>query len=136
MIDSLSNKDFKKIGNRIRQNPNNVDKTDLDVLQELRISYKDDLYSVFNILVSLTRKIDKKAIITYRVKRIESIISKLIRQPQMQVNRMADIAGCRCILQTNANVIRLYKELSNCIIVKNIMITLVTPNRMDIHPFI
>ena len=120
MIDSLSNKDFKKIGDRIRQNPNNVEKTDLDVLQELRTSYKDDLSSVFNILVSLTRKIDKRAIITYRVKRIESIISKLIRQPQMQVNRMADIAGCRCILQTNANVIRLCKELSSCIIVKNI----------------
>lgn len=127
MIENLSNKDFKKIGDRIRQNSNNIEKYDLDVLQELRTSYKDDLSSVFNILVTLTKKIDKKAIITYRVKRIESIISKLIRQPQMQLNRMADIAGCRCILQNNTNIVALYKKLNDCLTIKSVKDYINTP---------
>ena len=54
---------------------------------------------------------DHDCICTYRVKRIESIISKLIRFPEMQVNRAEDIAGCRCIMSSTEKTYELYNRL-------------------------
>ena len=91
------------------------------MLQTLRLSYKNTLSAVFNILVEESKKIDKRiAIPTYRVKRIESIVSKLQREPRMQLSRMSDIAGCRCILQSNDKVYALKKKLEDRLCVKHI----------------
>ena len=113
--------DYNRLGDRIRQNPDAISKEDLNMLQSLRLSYKNLLSTVFNILVEESKKIDKRiAIPTYRVKRIESIISKLQREPKMQLSRMSDIAGCRCILQSNDKVYTLKKKLEKRLCVKHI----------------
>ena len=113
--------EYNRLGDRIRQSPDSISTDDLTMLQTLRLSYKNLLSAVFNILVEESKKIDKRvAIPTYRVKRIESIVSKLQREPKMQLSRMSDIAGCRCILQSNDKVYALKKRLEERLCVKHI----------------
>lgn len=106
-----SNSDYKRLGDRIRQNNDNVSEGDYEMLQYLRTSYKYPLSIVFNSIRDLAYKVDPNSICTYRIKRIESIISKLVRFPEMQVNRAEDIAGCRCILSSEKDVYKLYERI-------------------------
>ncbi|MDE6647162.1 MAG: hypothetical protein K2K03_04920, partial [Prevotella sp.] len=103
-----SNKDYRKLGDRIRNNPKDVAEADLLMLQSLRLTYKEPLAIIFNSIKKTAYKVDRNSICTYRVKRIESIISKLVRFPEMQVNRVEDIAGCRCIMSSTEKVYELY----------------------------
>ena len=106
-----SNKDYKRLGDRIRSNPKEVSDNDLLMLQELRLSYKEPLATIFKSIQRAAQRVDEDCICTYRVKRIESIISKLLRFPEMQVNRAEDIAGCRCIMSSTEKVYELYNRL-------------------------
>ena len=106
-----SNKDYKRLGDRIRSNPKQIADEDLRMLQTLRLSYKEPLATIFKSIERVAYKVDRDSICTYRVKRIESIISKLIRFPEMQVNRAEDIAGCRCIMSSTEKTYELYDRL-------------------------
>lgn len=106
-----SNKDYKKLGDRVRNNPECVSDSDLKMLQHLRLSYKEPLATVFKSIEKAAHKVDRNCICTYRVKRIESIISKLIRFPEMQVNRAEDIAGCRFIMSSTSKVYELFNRI-------------------------
>lgn len=106
-----SNSDYKKLGDRIRSNASNISTEDLMMLQDLRLSYKEPLAIVFKSIKSIALKIDSDCVCTYRIKRIESIVSKLLRFSEMQVNRAEDIAGCRCILSTTEHVYELYNRI-------------------------
>lgn len=108
---AYSNKDYKRLGDRIRSNPQQVADEDLQMLQELRMSYKEPLSIIFKSIEKVAYKVDHDSICTYRVKRIESIISKLVRFPEMQVNRAEDIAGCRCIMSSTEKAYELYHRL-------------------------
>ncbi len=108
---SYSNGDYKRLGDRIRRNPNDIVASDYEMLQALRLTYKDSLSIVFNTLDKLAHDIDKNCVCTYRIKRIESIISKLLRFPKMEVQRVADIAGCRCILTNTNQAIALFEKI-------------------------
>jgi len=107
----FSNKDYKRLGDRIRINPHEIAEADLLMLQRLRMSYKEPLAIIFKSIEKAAYRIDKNSVCTYRVKRIESIISKLIRFPEMQVNRAEDIAGCRCIMTSTENVYKLFDHI-------------------------
>lgn len=106
-----SNKDYKRLGDRIRSNPHDISEEDLIVLQDLRLTYKEPLAIIFNSIEKTAHKVDDNCICTYRVKRIESIISKLVRFPEMQVNRAEDIAGCRCIMSSTEKAYELYNRI-------------------------
>lgn len=106
-----TNGDYKRLSDRIRKNPSNIASTDYDMLQSLRLTYKDSLAIVFNTLDKLAHSIDKDCVCTYRIKRIESIISKLHRFPEMEVQRVADIAGCRCIMTNTNQAITLFEKI-------------------------
>ena len=104
----ISNKKINKLGTRIAyaRSVDLVSREDLDLLQEFRKTFKDPLATTFNRLLVLARKVDKGAIVTYRIKRINTIIRKLQRfkdssDGEMNLSRMWDIAGCRCILSSN-----------------------------------
>lgn len=112
MGDNVSNNEYKRIGDRIRANSKDISSSDMFALQNLRISYRDDLSCIFNDIVALTKSVDRKAIITCRIKRIESIISKLLRLPNTQLNTMADIAGCRCIMSSVEKIYKLKDVIS------------------------
>nr|WP_315006981.1 hypothetical protein [uncultured Capnocytophaga sp.] len=103
--------DYKRLGDRIREKASEISQEDYQMLQELRVSYKDALSCVFSTLNKHANKIDSNSVCTYRIKRIESIISKVKRFPDMQIHRIADIAGCRCIMTTEKDAIKLYNHL-------------------------
>lgn len=106
-----TNGEYRRLGDRIRQNPGNVSSEDLVMLQDLRVTFKEPLAIIFKEIEKMAIKVDKECICTYRVKRIESIISKLKRLPQMQLQRAEDIAGMRCIMTTEASVYKLFENL-------------------------
>lgn len=108
---TYSKGDYKRLSDRIRKNPNNIESSDYEMLQALRLTYKDSLATVFNTLDRLAHGIDKDCVCTYRIKRIESIISKLLRFPDMEVQRVADIAGCRCIMTNTNQAVELFEKI-------------------------
>ena len=108
---TYSKGDYKRLSERIRLAPDNVSVADLEMLQALRVTYKEPLSTVFKVIEHAALKIDRKSISTYRVKRIESIINKLSRFPEMQVQRMEDIAGCRVIMTSQDNIFELFDKI-------------------------
>lgn len=95
-----------RLGEQIRKEHNIISEETIAELQRYRISHKSSLSQVFNVLCKLNKNRNKN-IVTYRIKRFESIIGKLYRYPSMKFSRMWDIGGCRCIVQNNDDVYRL-----------------------------
>lgn len=83
----------------------------LELLQTYRIQFKETLKIACEELTRILNKVDNTGIITYRVKRLESIFSKIKRQPDMKLSRMQDIAGARCILQNETKIRHFYGQL-------------------------
>ena len=78
---------------------------ELNKLQEFRQTFQEPISNVFNFVLGVARKVDKQCIVTYRIKRIDTIVEKLRRfhenpNGKMNLSRMWDIAGCRCILNS------------------------------------
>lgn len=93
-----------------------VSPEDLNMLQEYRQTFQVPISHVFNFVLSAARRIDKQCIVTYRIKRIDTIVEKLHRFHEnpngpMNLSRMWDIAGCRCIM-SSPDIDKLYKLLS------------------------
>lgn len=105
--------EYKRLTERLRsaESTKSISAEDYEMLQGLRVQYKEPLSKVFTIINRLAHRVDPDSVCTYRIKRIESIVSKLQRQNKMQVHRMADIAGCRCIMSKEEDAIRLYERL-------------------------
>ena len=98
--------DLDRLGERIGES-NRIKQEDLDLLQQYRTTFQEPIARVFNYLLKTARKIDKQSIVTYRIKRIDTIIEKLRRfrdnkNGNMQLSRMGDIAGCRCIMTSSS----------------------------------
>lgn len=108
----MTNGEINRLGDKVRTEyiSDSLNENTLNELQTYRTSHKDSLARVFNALCNINRKMGKQNIVTYRIKRFESIIGKLYRFPKMDFSRMWDIGGCRCIVNTNEEVYRL-KEL-------------------------
>lgn len=101
--------EIDRLGNQIRLENDTLGEKTLEELQKYRTSHKETLAQVFNVLCKLNRQMGKINIVTYRIKRIESIIGKLYRYPEMKFSRMWDIGGCRCIVNSNEEVYKLKK---------------------------
>ncbi len=108
---SLSKNQKRNLSSRLKDL--NYIPTSEDILQlhELRMEYRDFLYSTFKVLSDEADAIDSKAICTYRIKRVESIISKLRRYPETSLVTMEDLAGCRCILSSRQSIPRLVESI-------------------------
>ncbi|WP_196893134.1 RelA/SpoT domain-containing protein [Aureivirga marina] len=83
----------------------------LEKLQEYRTSYKEDLSAVFEKISNVAKNARKDSITSFRIKRIESILSKIKRQPTMSLGNMGDIAGCRILLYSKDSLIKVIKNL-------------------------
>ncbi|WP_394775516.1 hypothetical protein [Flavobacterium sp.] len=105
--------EIDRLGEKIRTQSIAIDDETLTELQFYRTSHKDSLANTFNILCSATRKVHATSIVTFRIKRFESIIGKLERFQDMRFSRMWDIAGCRCIVRDNQDVYKLQKLIQN-----------------------
>ena len=105
--------DVNRLGEKIRTEFPNVSEPTLNLIQEHRISFKDSTNTTFNSLCSLSKRINKNSIITYRLKRINTIVDKLQRfDKKQEFSRMWDISGCRCIVDNDRQVYKLEKLLA------------------------
>jgi putative GTP pyrophosphokinase len=112
--------EIDRLGDQIRQEGFELSEKTLEDLQRFRTSHKDSLAHVFQILCALSKQINIGSIVTYRIKRFESIIGKLYRHHDMRFSRMWDIAGCRCILKDDDEVYKLRDLIASNLTVRKV----------------
>lgn len=102
---SISRSQAKKAGKRIRHNCMNdsdlaiVDDSDLAIVQEWRSCCVEITVTCFRVVLDCAQMLDG-AVATYRMKRVESIISKLQRpNTSFDLHTLDDIGGCRLIVE-------------------------------------
>ncbi len=100
--------DIKRLGLKIVETQGKIDAKDLALLQAYRTSFSKPLTDTFNKIITIKNNVRQSAIVAFRLKRISTIINKVIRNPEMSLNRMGDIAGIRLILENDKEV---YKAL-------------------------
>jgi len=111
----LSNTKIEKLGDRIRElecSKSNCTAEDLQHLHNFRLSFKESLNEIFQILSDESKLVQKNRIVSFRIKKIDTIISKLNREKGMDLDRMGDIAGCRCIVQSESAINKIVDRLS------------------------
>ncbi len=74
------------------------------VLDNWRASHAYPLQSMLGYYRKKAMDIDPKAIVVRRLKRAPSIISKLMRESGMKLDRMEDIGGCRIVVSNLSQV--------------------------------
>ncbi|RZI54718.1 MAG: (p)ppGpp synthetase [Pseudomonas sp.] len=80
-----------------RRNDKEVDLA-TNVLNNFRASHLYPINTFQSTLRHRLKKIDRKALVGQRLKRLPSILSKLNRNPEMQLARMQDIGGLRAVV--------------------------------------
>jgi len=111
-----SKSQIKKLGSRIRQEfTENASISDesLKILHEYRVSFKEPMAQIFDVITQLSRTVQKGDVRTYRIKRIESIVSKLLREKNMGLLEMGDIAGCRVIVNNPKHIMKIVHLIEN-----------------------
>ncbi len=78
-----------------------------DIVNNWRYAHNYPLNTFKVTLRRYARKAFASAVVAERRKRLESILSKLEREPLMKLTQMQDIAGCRAILSGVGSVDRL-----------------------------
>lgn len=109
----LTKTQINKIGKEIRESLKNgkqPNSESLAKIQEFRTSHHSALLNVFGFLVEKSKIQNKGCIVVYRLKRIDTIVRKLTREPTMALATMHDIAGCRSILDTNSQIFNIVDE--------------------------
>ncbi|WP_052825950.1 RelA/SpoT domain-containing protein [Neotamlana nanhaiensis] len=110
--------DINRLGDKIRNEYGNISDGTIQELENYRTSHKDSLAKIFRELCRIKYKVGRNTIVTYRIKRFESIITKLHRFPKMELARMWDIGGCRCIVNSDSEVYKLKDEISKILNIK------------------
>ena len=85
----------------------------LAIINNWRSSHSFPLQSFKMTLLSRAKRIDNKAIVAQRLKRLPSIDAKLQRFTWMKLSQMQDIGGCRAIVRNTrrvARLVELYKK--------------------------
>lgn len=100
----VSNTQINKIGEAIAARGGKITAEELELLQEFRTSFSKPLVNVFNKMRELANNIHQSSIIAFRLKRIDTIINKLSRETDMDLSRMGDIGGLRCIFYNEREV--------------------------------
>lgn len=83
----------------------------MDCLAYWRVQHVLPLEDAYAEVQEVAKQVEKKPVFSKRLKRAESISSKLRIQQNMRLNRMQDIGGCRVVVSTNKKVLKLAKLL-------------------------
>lgn len=91
--------------------------TEYDISMEILSNWRaSHAYPMHAMLISLRRrssKIDVSSVVVQRLKRTPSILTKLERFPDMKLNRMQDIGGCRSVVKTTKQAENLNLDIQN-----------------------
>jgi ppGpp synthetase/RelA/SpoT-type nucleotidyltranferase len=79
-----------------------------EVMDNWRASHAFPLNTVQVGLRRRAAAVDPTAFVVQRLKRAQSILRKLERQPSMRLSQMQDLGGCRAVLRTTAGATRLH----------------------------
>lgn len=82
-----------------------------DVLSNWRASHAYPMQSMLGYFRKKAFDLVSDAIIAQRLKRTPSILSKLVRETDMKLDRMEDVAGCRIVLSNKTQVYELRNNL-------------------------
>ena len=85
----------------------------LEMLSAWRSLHALPLEVIAATLARRTRPIEAQAIFAQRLKRSRSIREKLMREPNMALTTMQDIAGCRAVVRTIGQAYRLKQKYEN-----------------------
>lgn len=110
----MTKSQVNKLGKLIKkelENDSIPDADILDKLQEYRTTFKDDLASIFKTISEIAKNARKDSITSFRIKRIESILSKIKREPTMALGNMGDIAGCRILVYNEDTLPKVINDL-------------------------
>jgi ppGpp synthetase/RelA/SpoT-type nucleotidyltranferase len=80
-------------------------------LMNWRAAHAYPMHCLLMLLRHKAGQIDKGALVVQRLKRLRSVVFKLIRFQNMSLDRMHDIAGCRAVVSDLQRVRRLYAAL-------------------------
>ena len=83
----------------------------LEVVWRYRAAHQYALTKATIGLRSMVRTEGCQVEVSQRLKRLRTILDKLVREPTMQLNRMQDIGGCRAVLATVDEVRRVERRL-------------------------
>ena len=106
-----SRKQIDKAG-KIIADPNSSDKDKKDALEILNNWRSSHAYPLQVITNNLRRK-NNNAIVVQRLKRLDSIVGKLERFPEMSLYRMQDLGGCRVIVDSLEDVYNSLNKYKN-----------------------
>jgi len=86
-----------------------------DVINNWRSSHSYPLQALKMTLLGRAKKVDPRAIVAQRLKRLSSIAIKLQRNKHMAFSQMQDIGGCRAVLRSVRDVDKLVKIYEDAI---------------------
>ena len=76
----------------------------LEILSDWRAAHAYPMHALLIFLRASAVKVDGSAVVVQRLKRTPSILAKMSRYPDMKLNRMQDIGGCRAVVGTARHV--------------------------------
>ena len=112
---SVSKKEVGRAGDRLvqQQLSGKYDVADVTIMHEWRMIH---LYPLNKIKFFLEREaisVNKRALISSRIKRLPSIVTKLSRFKEMKLHKMQDLGGCRAIVDNLAQVYDLIDRIKS-----------------------
>ncbi|WIA97609.1 RelA/SpoT domain-containing protein [Curtobacterium sp. MCBA15_004] len=117
--DVPSTSQVKKAGSRIRKFLRGDDPDPghfydaVETMERWRAAHYTPLVSANNGLRSRARTIGVEAEVSQRLKRRQTILDKLGREPNLDLSRMQDIGGCRAVVPTIDDLRRLEDRIRN-----------------------
>jgi ppGpp synthetase/RelA/SpoT-type nucleotidyltranferase len=76
----------------------------IEVLNSWRVAHRYPLNALHMTLRNRSKRVDINAITAQRLKRLDSVVRKLYRQPTLQMSQMQDIGGCRAVFSNMTRV--------------------------------
>ncbi|HVX45396.1 MAG TPA: RelA/SpoT domain-containing protein [Mycobacteriales bacterium] len=112
-MDVPSRSQVKKAGSNLRKylrgdlTDDDVYQAALDTMERWRRAHASPLVIANNGLRKRARSLGIQAEVTQRLKRSQTILEKLNREPSLDLSRMQDIGGCRAVVETKEDLRRL-----------------------------
>ena len=88
-------------------------KNSIPVFHNWRSSHAFPMQIMLDLLRKNSIRVDKGSFVVQRLKRTRSIFRKLVREKNMSLSRMQDIAGCRAVVTDVNRVKKVYSNLKN-----------------------
>lgn len=88
----------------------NTSKEDIDTAFDIINNWRSAHSYPLHVITSNLRNNNRNAIVVQRLKRLDSIIGKIKRFPEMSLYRMQDLGGCRVIVNSIDDVYKVVKK--------------------------